>query len=297
MCNYTLASGSLSSLYNFSYQGSTMWPGFQVVPGTGSYFNQSGADRMYIANFDMIGAPYVDNPDSYYTAMAVEASECALWMCIQTYNTSVHSTKQQDEVVSVVDALEDPYALTRVSQADDPGNLTDFEVSELAVETLAMYLEKSFNGTAYFDGKSATLSSDMVAGIWNGTTSPQTWISNVATSMSNVMRSTNTCVRAQYDGAAYELGVTVHWAWISVPAVLVVSSTLLLIAVMIRTACSPVKPWKGSPLTLLLFDIDNKIREASYGQMDSHHGVEDAIGTSKVRLMRQPGKLWSLKAS
>ena len=297
MCNYTLASGSHASLFNFSYNEPDLWPGFQVVSGSGAHFNRSTADRMYLANFDMIGTPYLADPKSWWEDVHVEAWECALWMCIQTYETTVTSTKQQDNVISIVDQQTGPFTLPRVNLKDDPRNATNFTVSEFAVKTLANYFDETFNGVAYVNRGAAVLSSDIIAGIWNGTTAPQAWVNNVATSMSNIIRSTDTSTRPEYDGNAYQLGVNVRWKWLSLPAILVGSSMLLLAIVVIRTAYSPVEAWKGSPLTLLLLNVDDRIKDVSSDAIDEPRGLQTAVGSARVRLIRQPDKLWSLKVA
>ncbi|TKA62695.1 hypothetical protein B0A55_10533 [Friedmanniomyces simplex] len=178
--------GGGASLFNFSYPDPQLWPGFQVVSGNGGHFNGSIDHRMYIANFDMIGAPYVADPDAYYQNIEVAAWECALW-------------------ISIRDQQIKPYTFLPVPIA---GNTSiEFLTSQHAVDTLAHYFRRSFNGVAYLDQNTAQLSSDLIAGIWNGTTDPQGWIENVATSMSNVVRATNASTRVEYDGNAYQLGV------------------------------------------------------------------------------------------
>ncbi|TKA63883.1 hypothetical protein B0A55_10145 [Friedmanniomyces simplex] len=168
--------GGGESVFNFSYPDPQLWPGFQVVSGNGGHFNQSIDHRMYIANFDMIGAPYVADPDAYYENIEVAAWECALWMCVQTYETVVTSTKQLDTVRSIRDQQIKPYTFLPVPIA---GNASiNFLTSQHAVDTLAHYFRRSFNGVAYLDQNTAQLSNDLIAGIWNGTTDPQSWIEN-----------------------------------------------------------------------------------------------------------------------
>ena len=72
-------------------------------------------------------------------------------------------------------------------------------------------------------------------------------------------------------------------------AALLLMSIVFLIIVMIRTTYSPVQNWKGSPLTLLLFDVDQDTKKVAYGQVDKHNGAQKAIGNTKVRLVKEDG--------
>ena len=119
----------------------------------------------------------------------------------------------------------------------------------------------------------------------------------VATSLTNVVRNANQTARDEYNGTGYQLGVSVRWAWIALPAALVFLSVTFLATVMVRTALSPVAPWKGSPLTLLLFDIDHEAKAASFGQAGEYRGLQQAVGNMKVRLQEDPGRTWTFKAT
>lgn len=165
------------------------------------------------------------------------------------------------------------------------------------MKTLAHYFEKSFlSAKLSVTESTATLSSDMIAGIWNGTTDPQAWIRNGATSMSNIIRNTVLSNRSEYDGNAYQMGVKVRWEVVSLPVVTVLLPVLLLIAVMLKTAYSPVNAWKGRPLTVLLLNADEKIEGASAGRDEEARGLKNAIGRTRVRLSRRLDKMWALKA-
>ncbi|KAK3067114.1 hypothetical protein LTR53_016205, partial [Teratosphaeriaceae sp. CCFEE 6253] len=289
LCNYTLASGSQTVLGNLAYINPDFLPGFQVVPR-----GSAPADnRMYIANFDMVGVPYVADPKDYPADKEAKAWDCALWLCVQTYQTAVVSTTQADTVTSILDQQSSPYTFPPVTVADHaPVNYT---VSQYAVRTLEHYFRRAFGGTAYMDSRTARLSSDLIAGIWNGTTDPSGWIGNVATSISNVVRATDASARAEYDGSAYQLGVSVRWAWLTLPAALAACSVLLLAVVIARTACSEIEAWKGSPLTLLLLRVDDRIVEGGAGRLDEYHGGRKAAGQARVRLRRESGR-WGLTA-
>jgi hypothetical protein len=115
--------------------------------------------------------------------------------------------------------------------------------------------------------------------------------------MTNVVRQANQTNRPESDGVGYELGVSVRWPWIALPAALVFASLALLAVVMIRTAMSTVAPWKGSPLTLLLFDISPETKAATYGQARKYRGFQRAVGNRTVRLREEPGRSWTFQAT
>jgi hypothetical protein len=139
-------------------------------------------------------------------------------------------------------------------------------------------------------------SSDLVYGAWNGSTNASAWISNLATSMTNVMRSTDTVSRDQYNGSQYELTVTVRWEWLTFPAALVVASLVYLLIIMFQTAASPVYSWKGSPLTMFLFELDRDISQEAHGQVEIQGGLMKTIGDTKVRMLREDGGIRELHA-
>ncbi|TKA56740.1 hypothetical protein B0A55_12388, partial [Friedmanniomyces simplex] len=105
-CNYTLPSGAVATLLNWdNHTDAEMtgsFPGFQAVGSTGAYYNFSAGDRLYAANFDLFGAPY----DSYSGRnLTFTHTECALWFCVETYNTTVIENRQIQQVVSTIGKL------------------------------------------------------------------------------------------------------------------------------------------------------------------------------------------------
>lgn len=142
----------------------------------------------------------------------------------------------------------------------------------------------------------------MVQAIWNVTGSVaelDSWIKNLAGSMTNVIRASNVGSsdgsKLYYHGTAYQLGYEVRWVWITLPAILVVMSALILVTIMIQTATSPVHAWKASPLALLFVDVDSNLRRKADGQMSHVNGVSKSVGKSRVSLRHDEDKNWRLK--
>ena len=60
----------------------------------------------------------------------------------------------------------------------------------------------------------------------------------------------------RYKGTASELGYEVRWPWITLPALLVLLSTMILIVTIINTQRSDINAWRSSPLALVFMDVD-----------------------------------------
>lgn len=320
-CEYRLQSGNTAHLYDFVAE--TMMPGFH---GTGFYVNSSGNgtkfnryrdDRAYLANFELFGLPFgyalEDNlnimsvPTRKPESLDLKATECALWMCLHARNTSVSSNVQYDEIVDTFDSVNatewfynpqetEYFQMPAVSADLDRDMATNFTVAYQAAGTLRNYLLNHLQGNVTMSSGTYQSSSDLIYGVWNGSTNASTWIDKVATSMTNMMRATNSTSRDQYNGYSYGLAITVRWGWLALPVALVVASLAYLFVVMFQTAGSSVHSWKGSPLTLLMFQLDPAITEAAYGHVDNQGGLLKSIGDTKVRMERHTGDVRKLHA-
>lgn len=303
ICNYTMPSGSVAQLTNDVYDGEGA--GFQVLGGTGAYYNVSLNDKAYIANFDMLGAPY----DSYATTWSNDSlvcSECALWMCIQTYNVTTVSAAQVQTVVSTFSN----YNRSLLLQGGNGGEVlpwpampsdvhasadTNFTIGLFAIDALSEYLSGVINGTVYLNLETQAPTSDATEAVWNGTQNLDVWIDNLALSMSNVVRTGASVSRAAYNGTAYQPGITVRWAWLALPVAMVVFSLIFLILIMVRTVRSPVEAWKGSPLAFLLFDVDQDTKNSIHGHTQRYRGIEESIGEKRAVLTGHRGGTWKFQ--
>ena len=109
-CNYTMPSGSVATLLNFTHGADTLGGvGFEVIPSDGAFYNSSDPSRLYIVNFDLFGAPasqvYQDRIFEPWANESTIATECALWFCIQTIDTSITNTQQKDSVIGVYSSI------------------------------------------------------------------------------------------------------------------------------------------------------------------------------------------------
>ncbi|KAF2422356.1 hypothetical protein EJ08DRAFT_682680 [Tothia fuscella] len=255
MCNYTMPSGS--SMVIIQTDSTRNVPlsyfGFKVTTGKGGYFNQSLNKRLYLATFDLFGAPnYVNHavfwPQEKWSNASTVSSECALWMCVQIYNITMQSGQQVQTVVSSFDDLVNMSAIPSVFQplpADVNGaDTTNFAVGYSSWFALSAYLAAQMNGTALLISQPLP-STDTIEVIWNATTNLDGWIQNVATSITNIIRTDTPLSRAVFNGTAYQLAYVVRWEWLALPAALVLLSVLFWSAIIVKTARSPIEAWKG----------------------------------------------------
>lgn len=310
-CNYTLPSGSQVTLENpgEDYEQG----GFAVLKSNGAKYNASLQDKLYIANFDVVGWPFLESPRSAST-QSVTASECALWMCIQAYNVSTRSNRQSQTIVQTISSLnttlqtfssinatrsyEDYYNYTfpKLSAEMNAMPNTNFTVAFWGAETYRSTLD-IFNGTGTM-GFSSIIQSDPIDAVWRASSNLDPWIKRLALSMTNALRNGSAAPsHSFYDGTGYQLGVSIRWQWIILPAALVLLSILFLVVVMVQTARSPVAAWKGSPLAILFFNVEQEMRWNVIGQTDKYMGIENAVGNVRVRLEGQPGDIRTFKAA
>ena len=299
--NYTMPSGNVAVQANFwSPELGLGGDGFNVMPGPGAVYKANDSSIIYISNFDVFGAPYdsylpPDVPLNEWPKGPTVSSECALWMCIQVMNvTTARSQQLQNSPIQlskVVNSTLSPYdtfvSLTFLSPPGQyaPENGPNYTVGAMANYFFAGYLESVINGTVYLNLESSMPSSDATQAIWNGSANLDAWIKNLALSMTNVVR-TNIPASADafYDGTGFQLGIQIHWGWISLPALLVLASGLILFCAITQTSGSSVRAWKGDPLAVLFMDVDPNIKQRGITQIDEFEGLQDAVGRERIVL-------------
>ena len=167
-CNYTMPSGSTITLVNFTHGNVGIGDdAFRVMPGKGSIYNSSDPSRLYVANLDIFGVNWTN-------AKRV-ASECALWFCVQTFNTTVTGSNQQQNVIESFSTIVSSKVGSATTFAELPPSMlppsmqsrvpTIYEVEFLASGALSKYLSTALNGTASLDTESIGYSSDIMQAI------------------------------------------------------------------------------------------------------------------------------------
>ena len=290
-CNYTMPSGSVATLCKEVGGEGT---GFQVMQSKGSFYDSQDPSRRYISNFDIFGAPFGTTTEVLWSNISTISSECALWMCVQALNTTTSSTRQTQlsiqDFASVINSTQfddgssgsDNIAFMPLPPSMSPRAQATYNLSVFSTMYLGEYLSQMINGTVFLDQVSSSPSSDMTQAIWNASSDLDSWIKNLALSMTNFIRTDNPQPDNMYNGVAFQLGYQVRWEWIILPATLVLTSALILIVTMIQTSRSPVRAWKGSPLILLFMNLDVDDRNQAVGRMDTFEGLQDLVGKRRV---------------
>jgi len=300
-----MPSGYTANLTNFAEID--MGVGFQVFQSEGSHYPSNDNNTLYLSNWEAVGAPANALGGTRWQNQTTVASECALWMCVQSFETFETVTNQQTQVVkesfSKIDTATRParvlandVSFLALPEDMNPPPNQNFSIFGLAALSLTEYFATLFDGNITLNQGEHNPSSDSVQAIWNSSADLNTWLQTVAGSMTNVIRTFDSGDHNEmYNGTGYRLGYDVQWMWLSLPAVLVASSLLILVVIMVKTARSPVQAWRGSPLALLFMNVDRELRDRAMGQLDRHGDVEKRVGKSHVSLGREKDGSWVLK--
>jgi hypothetical protein len=136
---------------------------------------------------------------------------------------------------------------------------------------------------------------NIVQVVWAQNGRLDTWIQNLAKSISNYFRLSSPATNdsAHYTGTAYSTQpfVRVRWPWLTFPAAMVLASLLFFVATVWRTQRSSVRPWKTSALALLMMDVDDELKVVAEGSLDDREGPVARIGEREV-LLRERGGDW-----
>jgi hypothetical protein len=296
--------GMTLNLSNIVKQGvGTCW--------TSAAFTEAGilGNRFIISDFIVLGLPYAAFTQQGWYGLT--SHRCSLSWCINAYSRTSISGKQTERIVATHSTWQqlstDDTPEANITSLPPSFNPTPGEVYSLSSHyayTIGYMLQVLLNGTGgcgIDSGADETRSSDAADAIWYYTSrDPNAWINNLAMSMSNIVRTTVANVDEgesetppspgdpifdQYHGTAYQLGIQVRWAWITLPVAAVVVSLAMLIYEMISTARSGVYPWKSSPLTLLLAELEPSLRQQVYlDDMTEHGGLSRKIGRQRAVL-------------
>lgn len=317
VCQDTMPSGMVANLTNLAEKGGSAWgTSFQVMQSPGAIYKKNDNRRLYISNFEVVGSTATTLSASWSNSSTV-ASECALWMCVQAFETNMLNSNQTQIVTeefpsiddshawNFTDVMDNGYTFLDIPSTMNPRSNAKYKVDFDARTSLHAYLEPMFNGSVYLNDESTLPSSDVIDAMFSQARNLDEWMKNVATSMTNAIRSEKTnqiqlgFTKGEqdevYKGIGFQLGYEVRWPWIVVPAALVAWSLMICVATIFRTAISPIRAWKGSPLAILFMDVDPKMRKDAAGQMDVCNGLVKSVGKTKVVMEADCEGNWSLK--
>ncbi|KAK4973205.1 hypothetical protein LTR28_011805 [Elasticomyces elasticus] len=287
---------------------------FVAGPGTNTIFRNTAAvggsqPHLILGNFIFIGQPrnaYFQRHADRKTSEPLQisdliAAECGLWYCLQAHDVGVSfgnivqsHTDHWNEAQSRLDFNDvDKLNFTNIPASFnlDPG--TVYGVHRRAFRSIVAALDRLLQGEVRvredpdnLDNPDAEFKfltpdgsghSDSVQAVWNYADNLDTWISNLALSMSNHIRLTGTAqVSKRYAGTAWAsvVFVKVRWVYLTFPIAMVILSIAFWIFSVIETLQSPAKPWKSSALAVLYARLDQELQnEAANGLLE-----EDDLG-------------------
>ena len=124
--------------------------------------------------------------------------------------------------------------------------------------------------------------------IW-GTPNLTTTFENLANSITNQMRNSETDQSLTVSGQVglVRTVLQVRWQWITLPAFLLLISTIFFLLTMIESSRSAVPLWKGSALAVLYHGLETKVR-STLEHWDLSSQMSEASEGVKVKLRRDP---------
>lgn len=226
------------------------------------------------------------------------ATECALYWCVQTLNTSIQNGVLNQTVVrtwsnssanDTSDVHLSPY--TSGSYAGGRHTANDYYVSPMSNVPLARFLENAFNATVrglkmpgigYTEEELLDLtiySSDIAQALWH-VDDLDSLMNNLADRMTDALRNlySDPVTDAADLGKVYTTQTYVHvtWPWLILPVALVIASCMVLLAAIISSSRHQTIVWKSSSLAVLFHGL------ASAGGGGGDGGVGAGIGAGGI---------------
>ncbi|KAI1331337.1 hypothetical protein F5Y16DRAFT_408047 [Xylariaceae sp. FL0255] len=294
---------------------------YSTPSGTNIYIPPSGNDYEYffkVASVDDTSGFSNTNSQAIFSVFdllstarspsrtVVQANQCGLWFCLQSYNVLVTNGVTNKTVVAEWDksgfaaestGLYDVFVFEDIPPDLNAGNDTVYFVPADSLAALTAFMGKLMTGSASQVAGATSYDSDWIEAMEDATQDLQSWISRLTHSMSNNVQLTGTVSPANkfaYNGTTYYLAphVNVHWSWIAYPLTLMVAAILYLMQTVWRTAHDRVCAWKNDSLPMLFCHIADDIRAHVENGMDIPEGLKERVGNIEVELTRNDEGEW-----
>jgi hypothetical protein len=283
------------------------------------------------ANFiiDFAGLRLGHNEDGSRSFHNSQAAHCALWYCLQTHNVSVRSGELHDtilstyhdaEVTTPIDADSQPFstAASDFRFRDLPPSLDSRDETYVGlwwhmtdIQSYFVFLTAGLVQGDQDDygsvGYSNQTCGSFVEGFFQNFDRLDTWISRLATSMSNEIRTTGfiglassdytdkqhveeleASIKARFRGTVFmnQVIIVVRWEWITFPAALITLSVIFLITQIAHTADRrDVRPWKDDAIVPLSLQLDPTLRTQLQDGLDEPNGRKQ-VADHRVQISR-----------
>ena len=227
----------------------------------------------------------------------LQADVCGLSLCVQKRNVSVSSNRLSSRVVETVQGRwnsGDPASQKGygtgwwpgwIFEGDDinmtyPANWSTnnpqvWEPISVRGMQNAIHLFFSGNITWRVTDESYGRPSSNIMYAFNASTNIPATMHNVATAMTNYIRDRSDVTVSGKVGVS-ETYIQVNWAWITLPAFLILAGTAFLIITMVETKVRGTRVWRTDELALLFYRI------AEMGQQEV---VKKGVGVDKISEM------------
>ena len=238
----------------------------------------------------------------------LEASECAAYACVKTYNISVINGTSFPEIVSTwyngskpqpnggstsFPLYLNPPNTTNISNSNGP-----YIFSGYGRDNIASFISSKFDGFMTV--------SDALNFATNGKGDPG-WIyakGNVSKVLENVALAYTDAIqtgqpnREEVIGqrSLLEIHVRVHWLYLALPITVVVLSVLFLLLTMYATKSNNVSIWKASNLVLLFHGLEGATIGDNY-QLNELNEMNRLANENSATLERDETQGWRLVAS
>ena len=204
---------------------------------------------------------------------AAKATECKMYWCVNTYNSSVYKNTFEEFLVASKPMSTN---LTGAGNWNQLGfyykaNDTTYVVADGVQASIQGYLEAAIfpNGTALLSTSHYNMaySSDIISRLFHA--AAPTWLyddhigqytqgianlmDNIAQTMTTNVRTTSSGSGPSFDGIAWEELTYIHvrWAWLALPLALDLLAMVFLLGVIIQSIRTKTEPWKSSQLVTI----------------------------------------------
>lgn len=238
----------------------------------------------------------------------VLAYECGLWHCIQSRSVNASNGIVQDSMVEFRNGQPGTGRATsnHFGFLDDPSlnvdNISSYDIEQFAaVDGLKATLGFALSGSITINGVSvidftptlirepsfgtrygaidglAGSAADCLQAAWVYADDIDAWWARLAKSLTNNIRMNGNLRQeehARYAGVAWTevVHIEVRWLWLTFPASLVLLSTVFLVATMVASWQSGLKPWKSLVLPVLYTRLEDGLQEEWKEEYTSESG-------------------------
>jgi len=266
---------------------------------TGRIFDRPDLQGLLTDNSTVIGEftvlAYTEGTD--YAPRGIAASECAMWICVQSRHVAVSDGRQTESITrSWASFDQDPDLAEGYGYFVDlpaPFRSDKFIGHLPAISVLRDSMAHRLSGNVTFNRFNyfPIFSSDYMQGIHDSKNDTAGWLARVSESITNALREQSPVYQetGPYNGTAAvnDVFIVVRWKWLAYPAVLVLLSAVYLGFEITTTMQSAgAKPWKADALVPLsaMLDLDRNVLQAAAPGLDRPSGLIDGLGDFRVCL-------------